>query len=1083
MDHSGNTTPAFDYPPAVPEWLESWPSSREIAALFAEGVRRLAPRIVRQGAPRWIRWSANALTMEVGRQRPFWRLAAGQWQIGCSCGYPGGKCPHAYAAAEIFDQIARKEGWLASSGEVPAAPAERVASCRRVSAASGRRAEVQGDLFAWAETPRQTAPRTLQVEVDFNCEPGRVGIRFYQFADNRRTLLKMQHLHNLALAARHGSAERDGWPEADRNFLGWLNGQALSRQVLRANLNLLKIPGDEFARWQSRWRECPERFIERATQQAVRLGGGTASAHIELNRVAEGIEIALIVTTPSGKPLRFHELASQLAAGGGKFLLDGQPFSVDFPVSAELLTDAFSQRSPVVPADKICANLPSLIQNRLDLVRGDAVTRLEEEKPVVLAASPDGGDIVIAINLGGEPIADDAHCRPAGISRRGDGGQFVVSIHTSPALPAAREFVARLGASHVGKGLYRLPGKIANIRNFAGLWETPPAGIVCQTSPDLQGLFGKGQALHPVFGGAGAERFVDLNVVWLDQRGRSALSAHEVFEARRHGADIVRSKGGSWLKLDLPALGESVDQLQQFGFDQFGCSRMLAPEADRFFAAAGRVPAWALAPDTRDLAKRVARQCEVAVPTVAERMRQILRHYQLEGAEFLLDRTAHRVGAILADDMGLGKTVQVLALLTAAAAANGGRLASEGRLGALVVCPASVVGVWVCEVRKFSPELRCQVYSGLPAERGALLAAGAGDWDILVTNYSLLRNDIEHFARHEFAYAILDEAQQIKNPEALVTQAVKRLKTLRPLALTGTPVENRVADLWSIMDFLNPGFLGPVDDFKLKYDTPNARRTLSRRLAPVIMRRTKELVAPELPPKTEEIMVVDMGPAQREFYSRQLKSARAAAAGGGMLALFAALTRLRQVCCDPRLVDAELGDTVGSAKLDALMEMAEEILAEGHSILVFSQFTSMLALIEKRLKHADMAYRKITGATPAAERPRIVAEFNAQTQPEIFLLSLKAAGTGLTLTKADYVFLYDPWWNPAVENQAIDRTHRIGQDKPVFAYRLIAQGSVEEKVLALQQEKAELFAQIMGDAETMSLPKGLTSADLESLLA
>ena len=461
----------------------------------------------------------------------------------------------------------------------------------------------------------------------------------------------------------------------------------------------------------------------------------------------------------------------------------------------------------------------------------------------------------------------------------------------------------------------------------------------------------------------------------------------------------------------------------------------------------------------------------------------MLRVYQKQGFDFLFDRAAHGVGAVLADDMGLGKTLQILALLTARmrghAAGQTPPATPSSDVRALVICPASVVAVWLQEAEKFCPWLRCAAFAGPAEQRTAVL--NRTDWDVLVTNYALIRQDADKFASRDFAFIVLDEAQQIKNPAAQITRVVKQLRTACPIALTGTPLENRLLDLWSIIDFLNPGFLGSEKTFLARYEQPQRARELARQVRPIILRRTKEAVAPELPLRTEETLKIELTEPQREIYDLELMRARQILREKGPVEILAALTRLRQLCCHPQLVLKQQSHA-GSAKLDTLREMVVEVLEEGHSMLVFSQFASMLELIREDEGVREMPSFMITGRTPAAKRAQLVRQFNESAEPQLFLLSLKAAGTGLTLTKADYVFLFDPWWNPAVERQAIDRTHRIGQEKPVIAYRLVAADTVEEKVQALQKEKEQLFAEVMADSEHAALPQRLDMADIKSLL-
>jgi hypothetical protein len=631
----------------------------------------------------------------------------------------------------------------------------------------------------------------------------------------------------------------------------------------RRDFPLLKVPGGQFEQWQQRWADDPDRFIEKSTQRPLRPGGGGAAVHVELREVGGGVEIALVVSTPTGRELEFHELAGQLAQGSGRVLLDGQPFELEFPVSRKMLLEVFAKGSPVVPKAKVCPNLPGLIHHRLDLVRGKNVVRRKEKRQVQLVANLDGSDVAVHVAVAGCPLSLEGGVPPSDITL--EKGVFTVTLYTSDDLDAVRGFASETGAEPGADGVLRMKGTAPNMQAFLGHWRSLPPSIDRRSQGGLAGLDREPQAMRPTVATRDSGPFIDATVTW-HGAGGEILSHGEVAEACRRGRELVRTRSGSWLRLDAEGAAESLDRLASAGFDSSGRNRMFVPEAERFFATVRETPLWALTPDSRDLAKRIAKQCQTTVPEVPGHMAGILRHYQREGVDFLLDRAVHGVGPILADDMGLGKTVQVLAMFAAFARERGGRLAAGNERGAVVVCPASVVGVWLAEVAKFCPELDCRPYAGPPPERKKLLGPGAA-WDILVVNYALLRNDVEEFLPHRFSFVVLDEAQQIKNPDALVTKAAKRLRTGRPVAMTGTPVENRVTDLWSIMDFLNPGFLGGVDDFRLLYDTPASRRTLSRRIAPVIMRRSKELVAPELPPKTEEIITVDMGPAQRKYYA------------------------------------------------------------------------------------------------------------------------------------------------------------------------------------------------------------------------
>ncbi|MBX9770718.1 MAG: DEAD/DEAH box helicase, partial [Candidatus Obscuribacterales bacterium] len=450
------------------------------------------------------------------------------------------------------------------------------------------------------------------------------------------------------------------------------------------------------------------------------------------------------------------------------------------------------------------------------------------------------------------------------------------------------------------------------------------------------------------------------------------------------------------------------------------------------------------------------------------------------------------LGGILADDMGLGKTIQALTLLL--------EHHKKGKhMSSLVVAPTSVVYNWLAEAERFTPTLSTALFLG--RDRNELLTkltkVSSSKPDVVFTTYGIIRRDYEALKNIQFDYLILDEAQNIKNPESVGAIAAKSLNALHRLALSGTPVENRLKELWSIFDYLMPDFLGNHKDFNEQFERPieagieGAGQKLRRIVHPFILRRLKSQVEKELPPRTDIVTLCEMDDEQRSLYLNVLDECRQKVFGEiatrgiarSQISVLAALLRLRQVCCDPRLLknrdkEEKLPD---SSKLEALMEMLEDIIEGGHKTLIFSQFVEMLTLIRPELEKAGYTYEYIDGQTPAKERLDRVNHFNASPDIPIFLISLKAGGTGLNLTGADYVIHYDPWWNPAVENQATDRAHRIGQTKHVFNYKLITRGTVEEKIIALQKKKKDLADLVIGGDEGVA--KELTKEDLEFLFS
>jgi superfamily II DNA or RNA helicase len=464
-----------------------------------------------------------------------------------------------------------------------------------------------------------------------------------------------------------------------------------------------------------------------------------------------------------------------------------------------------------------------------------------------------------------------------------------------------------------------------------------------------------------------------------------------------------------------------------------------------------------------------------------------LREYQRFGVGWLgfLERFA--LGGCLADDMGLGKTVQVLAHLAGRSHRRGRSGRRRSRRPSLVVAPRSVLHGWVAEAERFVPSLRVLRYDG--ADRAALRAR-FGDVDLVVMTYGTMRRDIDALREQRFDYAILDEAQAIKNEGSRTAKAARSLRAEHRLALTGTPIENHLGELASLFAFLNPGMLGRARGLSPLWTgtrDPDQAALLARVLRPVLLRRTKSEVLRELPAKTEQTLLCELLPVQRRQYDelrrhyQRVLSERVAKDGieRSKLHVLEALLRLRQSACHPALIDRDRVDEP-SAKLETLFEQLEEVLAEGHKALVFSQFTRLLALVRTGVEARGIGYAYLDGRT--RDRPARIERFQHDPTCQLFLVSLKAGGTGLNLTAADYVYLLDPWWNPAVEAQAIDRAHRIGQPRPVFAYRLVACDTVEEKILAMQQQKRALAATILGAGE-QSLIGSLSAEDLRALLS
>ena len=442
-----------------------------------------------------------------------------------------------------------------------------------------------------------------------------------------------------------------------------------------------------------------------------------------------------------------------------------------------------------------------------------------------------------------------------------------------------------------------------------------------------------------------------------------------------------------------------------------------------------------------------------------------LRDYQKRGYEWMVALDRMRMGGILADDMGLGKTAQIIALLLATR--------EEGR-SSLVVAPTSLTYNWLSEFKKFAPDLSVTVLSGNGTQRAGLIRhiTEHGDVDVVITSYPLIRRDIELLKDYRFRFVILDEAQNIKNAGSVAAQAVKQLQADTRFALTGTPMENGVGELWSLFDFVLPGYLPGYNTFLRKYQDGENAADLLKRIQPFLIRRLKQDVLEELPDKMETTLTARMTPEQERIYRAALERLRPKidqlledkGAGRGRIEVLSAITELREICCHPSLVMSDYRG--GSGKEEMLMELLPEMVRNGRRILIFSQFTSMLKLLRGRMEEAGFTTLYLDGDTPAGERLSLTDRFN-EGEGEAFLISLKAGGSGLNLTGADTVILYDPWWNPAAEEQATDRAHRIGQQKKVTVIRLVTGESIEEQVVELGSRKKALFERLITPGETV----------------
>lgn len=672
-------------------------------------------------------------------------------------------------------------------------------------------------------------------------------------------------------------------------------------------------------------------------------------------------------------------------------------------------------------------------------------------------------------------------------------GQEVTAGARAPGLyqPEERRFLRRdLDTErHSANRLLELGFRAAD----RGLDEAPALQISTTRLPKaVRALLTEGwsvEAEGKLYRSAGGFRMsVSSGVDWFELHGGADFEGEtvrlpELLAALRRGDGFVPLSDGSlgmlpeeWLKKFIP-----IARLGQAEGDHLRFRPAQAALLDVWLAEEPELSC----DETFERARERLRGFSGIAPAAAPPgFRGELRSYQRAGLGWLHFLRDFGFGGCLADDMGLGKTVQVLALLETRRRLR----AEEGLPPSLVVVPRSLVFNWLAEAASFTPELRVLDHTGAGRTREGDPFVGC---DLVITTYGTLRRDVAALRQVEFDYVILDEAQAIKNADSQTTKAARLLRGRHRLALSGTPVENHLGELWSLLEFLNPGLLGASPllgshSDELRNPDAGARELLARALRPFILRRTKEQVAPELPAKTEQTLFCELPPKQRRLYDelrdhyRTSLGSRITEQGLGRtkILVLEALLRLRQAACHPGLLDRDRADEP-SAKLDLLLPQLREILAEGHKALVFSQFTSFLALLKQHLDREGISYLYLDGRT--RDRREKVETFQSDPDCRLFLISLKAGGLGLNLTAADYVYLLDPWWNPAVESQAIDRAHRIGQNRPVFACRIVARDTVEEKILQLQKSKRDLAdAVIQADGSVLS---SLSREDLELLLS
>jgi hypothetical protein len=899
-----------------------------------------------------------------------------------------------------------------------------------------------------------------------------------------RTGEKVRKLGEIIELTARAAHEQELFPPDDWAFIQWL---AETHSVRRNGDEALVLSELELLHWLARWGHTKrlELASENGPPQTLEFHGEVAELRPHLEGSAKELTFTHQLTVPGGKafPLsevRFFNRHPALAlAGRTVYLLRNAPppqvlelWTTKSAVPMHKLSHRLlmhlrkTQPSHGVDWDQICVTHSAKPQFTFEL--------LDETVRVRLLASSQRDQSLWLWNGHEWQLSEPKKPRPAGGKPE---------LLDDPRLEPATQWLRRLDWFTPEPGLWVGDANEGFLGQLARIWADRPQEADYLGNSGFSRLFLAPRQLRPrlVVKGSGID-WLAVSAEW-EQEGLKLTTA-DLQRLQAATGRFVKLPDSGWVELDSAAVQTAHEAMADLGVDG------LVPVAQRIgLEQAAHLDEESLqrfgdSPQAKALRERLKTFEGLPAVALPAAVQAEMRPYQKEGFDFLCHLARLRLGGVLADDMGLGKTLQTLAWLA--------WLKDQHRKDpkpALVICPASVLHNWRREANRFTPHLKVLVLESGAARHN--LRKQIPQYDLIVTNYALLRRDLEELQKFAFRAIILDEAQFIKNPAAQVTQSVKQLKADHRLALTGTPLENRLLDLWSIVDFIQPTYLGDQDHFTETYEPRGenaesaqriARRRLSAKLRPLLLRRLKQYVAKDLPERIEERRDCQLGDEQRKLYLAELRRSREQVMktvaekglGKSTIHVLAALTRLRQICCHPKLVGS---DTV-SGKTETLFELVDSLIAEGQKVLLFSQFVQMLQLLEGECRQRQIPTHMLTGQTK--DRQEVVNAFQNDPNPAVFLLSLRAAGTGLNLTTASYVVLYDPWWNPAVEAQAIDRSHRIGQTRTVNAYRLISPGTVEEKIWELQQSKAQTIADVLGEE---GFARSLSKVDLEYLFA
>ena len=930
------------------------------------------------------------------------------------------------------------------------------------------------------DAPRATVKIYARIVQDKEL-PGlnRLGVEIHVIRP--RTGDRVKTLDDMADLTMRAAHEQELFPADDWNFIRWSSG---IRHEYDIEAELIPLEGADLLKWLVQWGKTDRIELE-SEGKPIEFMGRIIEMEPDLEKDKSNLYFTHTIKLPGKKSCPMSNVI--FFAGEPTLALIGtEVFLLRNAPSAEVLGNwASKQKAPVSKlTHRLLTNL-----RKIKTTNGVNWEQLCETHKATPRFIFEMAEETVRLKLLAKSESDKSMWQWNGHEWIREKSQKRKSkkpeVLDDDRLEAAVEWLRRLDWFTPEPGLWVGDANPLFLESLHAAWpDRPEADYV--GDQEFKRLFLQPKRLKPklIVRGSGID-WLSVSAEW-EEEGMS-LTDRDLQQLAGASGSFVKLPDAGWVQLDQKAVVEAQEAMADLGVDGLTpIEQKIGLEQAAHLDEEG-LAKFVPTEELEELRGRLDEFEGVDATELPENICAELRPYQKDGFNFLCHLAKLKLGGILADDMGLGKTLQTLTWLSWL---KNNRRKNAKPKPALVICPASVLHNWRRESEKFTPDMKVLVLESGQARHN--LRKFIPQNDIVVTNYSILRRDLDDLAKFAFRAVVLDEAQFIKNPGAQVTKSVKQLKADHKLALTGTPIENRMLDLWSIVDFIQPNYLGNQDHFSQTYDLKVAekeegaariaRRKLSAKLRPLLLRRIKKQVAKDLPDRVEQRLDCELPEEQRKLYLAELKRSREQVmkavkqkgVAKSKMHVLAALTRLRQICCHPGLV----GSDTSSGKMDTLFELVEPLLEEGHKVLIFSQFVRMLQILEKQCEDREIPTFLLTGETK--NRQEIVNQFQEDESPSVFLLSLRAAGTGLNLTSASYVVIYDPWWNPAVEAQAIDRTHRIGQTATVNAYKMISPGTVEEKIWDLQQQKAKTVSDVLGDD---GFAKSLTQNDLEYLFS